>query len=373
LDGRARTLGQTVRSESRQLVRLTRDAADLVAETFAPLVRIESTRGKQAMARVRAGGLLLTNTGVSFVGTGDVLQPVIRRNDRLGEPRPGGIQVLDWTYLLVREKQEQLLECDVYSALRNPLGGRSSPSLERLALKSRPRGASTTVQLVARGTPDEPLQGYAVFARQPATDEEGGGALTERLGITDWQGSVRVDVVDSPLRILYVKNGTHLLARLPIVPGAEPWQRIALPSDDKRLEAEAFVRGMENSVMDLVARREILAVRIRSRIQDGRFADARQFLNELKSLPTKEELEMTLASRRQAGLAVADESQLRRIDQLLNGTRILLNRHLNPQLLVALEREIDAAEKTGKPTPGTRDAVEEVPASTPEPVSQATN
>ena len=88
---------------------------------------------------------------MSSVRAGDVLRPIIRRNDRLGEPKPGGIQVLDWTYLLVREPHEYLLDCDVYSAMRNPLAGRSSPTVERMALKVRPHGPRTTLQLVARG------------------------------------------------------------------------------------------------------------------------------------------------------------------------------------------------------------------------------
>lgn len=54
------------------------------------------------------------------------LRPVVRRNDLRGEPKPGGIQVLDWTFLVVRDVNEYLLDCDVYSAMRNPLTGRSS-------------------------------------------------------------------------------------------------------------------------------------------------------------------------------------------------------------------------------------------------------
>ncbi len=352
LDSRTRTLGPAVRRESPQLVRLARDAADLIAETFSPLVRIEATRGKRATVRVRAGGLMVDPSGVSAVGAGDVLRPVLRRNDRRGEPRPGGIQVLDWTYLLARERQEHLLECDVYSAMRNPLGGRSSPSLERFALKVRPRASSTLLRLVTRDTPgSEPLAGYTIFARPPVAEAAGSGTTSVRLGVTDWRGLLRIERAESPLRILYVKNGRQLLARLPLVPGAEDIQTIALPSDDTRLEAEAFVRGIENRVMDLVARREILAARIRARIRDGKLAEARQYLEELKTLPTKDDFEALLVSHRQSGALAADERQLQRIDQMLNGARILLARHLNPQLVVLLEREVDAAAAGGPVAP----------------------
>jgi hypothetical protein len=117
------------------------------------------------------------------------------------------------------------------------------------------------------------------------------------------------------------------------------------------LEAEAFVRGIENRVMDLVARREILAARIRARIRDGKLAEARQYLEELKTLPTKDDFETLLVSHRQSGALAADERQLQRIDQMLNGARILLARHLNPQLVVLLEREVDAAAAGGPVAP----------------------
>ncbi len=206
------------------------------------------------------------------------------------------------------------------------------------------------LQLVARDAPgSEPLEGYAVFARPPVAEEASASASSQRLGLTDWRGMLRIERDASPLRILYVKNGRQLLARLPLVPGAEPTQTMALPGDDERLEAEAFVRGMENRVMDLVARREILAARIRARIRDGKVAEARQYLEEAKRLPAKDDFEALLVSHRQSGATTGDPRQVQRIDQMLSGARILLARHLNPQLIVQLEREVEAAGDASAP------------------------
>ncbi|MHB9064454.1 MAG: hypothetical protein ACYC4B_11750 [Pirellulaceae bacterium] len=343
LDCRTRTLGETVHARTWHRARLARGAADVVADTFAPLVRVESSRGRKASVRMRASGLVRYDHCPSLVKSGDVLRPIIRRNDRRGEPKPGGIEVLDWTYLLVREQQEYLQECDVYSASRNPLVGRSSLSVERMALRVRPRGSRTELQLLARGEPAAPpLEGYSIFAKLPVADGTGDPYASERLGVTDWRGMIVIERTDSPLRLIYVKNGTHLIARLPMVPGLMPREAIALPSDDKRLEAEAFVKGMESTVMDLVARREILASRIRRRIQEGKVDQARQLLDEIKAFQTKEDLEMLIAGR-QAGLTSADARQQQRINQMLSGTRMLLHKYLDPEQLVALQREVDAA------------------------------
>ncbi len=51
---------------------------------------------------------------------------------------------------------------------------------------------------------------------------------------------------------------------------------------------------------------------------------------------------MMLTSR-QSALASPDKRQQQRIDQLLTGTRSLLNKYLNPEQLVALEREVGGA------------------------------
>ena len=183
-------------------------------------------------------------------------------------------------------------------------------------------------------------------------------------GLTDWRGMIDIEQSDLPLRLIYVKNGAHLLARIPVVPGYRPLETVPLGSDDKRLEAEAFAKGMESTVMDLVARREILAARIRRRIAEGKRDDARALLEEMKSFQTRADLEQMLASRESA-LASRDKRQQQYIDQLLAGTRSLLNKYLSPQQLVTLEREISgvqpppanapaAKEPSGKQTPASQ-------------------
>ena len=354
LDCRARTFSQTVSFDAWQPALLPRISADAIAEAFQALVRVESTRGKKVNVRVRAGGLVGDDHCPSAVRTGDVLRPVIRRNDQRGQPKPGGVQVVDWTYIVVRQPQDYLLECDVYSAMRNPLAGRSSATLERMALKVRPRGSRTTLQLVARGDSPDPLEGYEIFAKKPIAEESPDANPSVRLGLTDWRGTIDVEQSDLPMRLIYVKNGAHLVARIPVVPGFQPREVIPLQSDDKRLEAEAFVKGMESTVMDLVAHREILAARIRRRIAEGKADEARKLLSEMKGFQTKEDLEMMLASR-QSALATPDKRQQQRIDQLLTGTRSLLNKYLRADQLVALEREIEGGRAAPAP------AAKEVP------------
>lgn len=347
LDCRTRSFGLSFHARTLQLPHLAKGCARLVARAFAPLVRVEESRGRTAMARVRAGGLVHRDHCVSLVGEGDTFRTVIRRNDRSGKPKPEGIKEIRWTYVVVRERQRQpyLWRCDVFSALRSPLTGRSSARIEKLGLRARPVSSSTRLKLVARSEPLHPLEGYEVFAKKPLSRDSDEKDVATRLGLTDWRGTIEVPPGETPLRLVYVKNGTHLIARLPIVPGYLPRVTAEIPSDDKRLEVEAFVKGMENTVMDLVAQREILAARIERRIDQGKLESARKLLDEMKSLLTRNQLEKMLVNRQQTILDSADQRQQQRIDRLLSGTRILLNKYLSPDRLVALERRMQQAER----------------------------
>ena len=83
----------------------------------------------------------------------------------------------------MREQQEYLLDCEVLSAMRNPLAGRSSASVEELALKSvRERNATRILQLLARREPRSPLEGYEIFAKKPLPKESD----EQNTGRCDW-------------------------------------------------------------------------------------------------------------------------------------------------------------------------------------------
>ena len=51
--------------------------------------------------------------------------------------------------------------------------------------------------------------------------------------------------INLPLYLYFVKNGDTLLARLPIVNGIKPIEQADLPDDRRRLETEAFLKGLQ--------------------------------------------------------------------------------------------------------------------------------
>lgn len=345
LDCHARSFAPVAVDHVRQRPLLAKACARTVAGAFSPLARVEQSRGRSATVRVRAGGLVRHDHSISRVDEGAIFRPVIRKSDRQGKLEVDGIEEIEWTYLRASKPRQQryVWDCDVWSAMRNPLAGRASARIEKLALGVRPASDSTRLKLVGKNGNSQPLEGYEIFAKKPRSPDTDAASTAQRLGVTDWRGIIPVPAADQPLRLLYVKNGTHLIARLPVVPGLLPQVTAALPSDDNRLEAEAFVKGMETTVMDLVARREILAKRIERRLNQGEIDAARQLLEDMKSFQTKDDLELLLSNRQRAAFASANPLEQRRIDRMLSGTRILLNQYLNSDQLVALQRRVQEA------------------------------
>lgn len=342
LDCRSRIFGPPVTLATQQIAAIPSAAFTAVASAFMPLARIEKVndREKTAQVRVRAAGLVLSPNSPAAMGTGEILRPVVRQNDRLGKLRAGGIQVVPWTFLRATDQRGPNLGCMVYSGLRSPLGGRGSRRVEKFALAVRPTATTTILQLNSSGAAPHPLSGYEVYSRRVDTEN------SELLGRTDWRGQLLVDRGDQPLRILYVKSGTRLLARLPMVPGLEPLQTAPMFDDDIRLGAEGSISSLQNNFLDLVARRQVLATRIRLSIEERDFAEAERLIEELRGLATRIEFTQFL-NEETRNLASDNQREQQNIDELINDIRRLLVNQLDPQLVNDLDKELRAARTGG--------------------------
>src|SRR5262249_33249717 len=64
---------------------------------------------------------------------------------------------------------------------------------------------------------------------------------------------------------LFVKSGQALLARVPVVPGAQSVEPLELPDDALRLETEGNIASLQAELVDTVARRAVLMSVARAR------------------------------------------------------------------------------------------------------------
>jgi hypothetical protein len=342
LDTRSRQLGPVVERSCGMLAGLPLALCDAISDSFTPLARIEQVDERKMLVRLRAGGLIVDSASRGLVEPGMVLRPVVRRNDRSGQPAKGGIQPIAWSFLTVDERRDSVLECTLRSGYRTAIPARGGVRIERLALLVRPRFDETRLVLRSRSDTRKPLAGYEIHRRVSDTDD------TPLLGVTDNHGSLLLPREGGSLETLVVKNGKQLLARLPLVPGYEETLTANIVDDDSRLAAEGFVAALSSRVLDLVARREILAARIRARIKDGKMEEAQKLLDEFRRLDTRSDLNRDLDRYRQQ-VSTSDKATQQRIDRVFaDAQRLLLLKPVSDELVPQLTREVTGARSGGE-------------------------
>lgn len=201
----------------------------------------------------------------------------------------------------------------------------------------------TVLRLHAKGNSLAPLAGYDVFDRHLETKEY---AL---VGQTDWDGRLVIEKSNIPMRLLYVKNGQVVLAKLPMVPGQTEMEVADLIGDDIRLQAEAYVRGVQNAIVDLVAIRKLMAASIRAQLKSGNVDRADELLDELRQQPSYDKLANEIEIRK-TKIKSPNRTEQVKIDRMFGETRTLLTKFINPALVRELENEVNAAK--GMPTNG---------------------
>jgi hypothetical protein len=346
-------------------------------EVFSPISRIQyngMTDGKTASIEMRSAGLVpdVTQGSPILLEKGDVLRPVVRKNDRkTNAPAYDGVIEVIWTYMFVNNvitHQEKSLNAtrsngsargeviSTYTMLRNPLAARRNTAQHKYGLLVRPTSNSSLLKITAMGRDDYTLQGYNVFAKSPQIDlDDLSDTPTIRIGQTDWRGGIEIDQDlfagqgKTKLVIIYIKNGQRVLARLPIVPGYRPIETASLPNDDYRLQFEAFIAGLQNTVLDSTIQRKVYEIRIKHHVEKNEEKDARELLVELKKVPGLEELDQILSTE-ESGLQddpLVDSTIRPQIDRMFTQTRELMGEFLKGNLLLDMTKLVN--DKFGKP------------------------
>jgi hypothetical protein len=170
------------------------------------------------------------------------------------------------------------------------------------------------------------------------------------VGRTDWDGRINIPKSDLAMRLLYVKNGGAVLARLPVVPGQSDLEVADLFGDDQRLRAEAYIRGTQNSIVDLVAIRQLFAAKINLRLKAGQLQEAKELLEALRNEPTYETIAGDMG-RKLLQLKGRNSGEQAKIDRMFAQTREMLVKNISPGLIRELEEAVMAAEKGTPPKP----------------------
>ncbi len=328
----------------------------ILYRAVAPLAQFEliANDEKHILLKPRGAALMRPDAGEPWTKHGEVFLPILRRTTRGGQLVENGIHVVPWTFVQVVAPSPTPSPADggggqgaettaqVFSGTRRPFGIRRQGRVEQVAIALRSDPADTILSLRSRTTADKPLVGYEVFSQD---DPKNPNSLA-RIGSTDRNGKLEIPSGKNSVRLIFVKNGVHLLARLPIVPGAQPEVDVPLPDDDARLAAETRLAALREDLIDVVARRNILMARVRQKIKKKDFAGAQKLIGEINELPGRSQfnLELTTAVRRTR----SDDPQIqRRIDQLFEGTQAVLSQYLDVRPISELSDELRAAQQKG--------------------------
>lgn len=345
----AREYDSLVQRWSSSIRRDTRQANMLPELVFATLCRVVSPvvqfevladDEKHVTLRPRGDALLRSADGESWAKQGELFVPVFRRTTRSGKVVDDGIQAVPWTYLEVVEGDTPTTKALVHSGTRRPFGIRRQGRVEQLAIALRADPGKTVLKLHSRTNQKKPLVGYEIYTQK---DPQSTDSLAP-LGTTDRLGEIRLSPSDDRLRMILVKNGGRLLARFPVVPGAEPVLDAPLPDDDGRLAAEAVLSALREELIDVVARRNILMARARQKIKEKDYEGAQTLLSQINELPGRSQfnLEITTAARRHR----SDDPQIqRRIDHLFEGTQAALTQYLDARPINELTNELREAKQ----------------------------
>ncbi len=397
LDCPMQFLGPTVSLRSSDWVYSARSAAAAITRAFAPVARVEEAESKTAELQLRAGGLILHRDNPALVVAGDLMQPIVRRDDRNGVPTL--LQSLPWTYAAITASDGIKLQANVYSYSGGPgLQGQRNRRTQRVLLKVRPQTEQTDIQLVLRGS-GRSQAGCSIFRRDLLTDE------FTLLGQTDWRGRLTIDATQAdrgilpesvrlerlrakrvaaeaakaaqtevvqetevvaasetlddpldeatvvpllaPLMQLYVKHGDQVLAKLPLVPGMAELAVAEIPDDTRRLKAEAFVTGFQADVLDLVGLRRLLATQVKHYVQNDRIDAAKATVEKMRQLKNYTEMAGQLEAIQRRMLEETDGpiplAAKSRIDLMFQATRTMLQKYLQDNLLSEAERAVEAA------------------------------
>ena len=442
LDCPMRILGPTSQGATVSWKSLADVAAHSMIHAFAPVARIEEATPKVAKLRARAGGLVeLPNPARFFPG--DVLQPVLRREDRRGgspllEPIP-------WTFVAITSSDGITLEGNIYSSFNGVLQGKQTSRAQRVALKVRPSVDNTDIKVVVRTNTSEAQAGCQVYRRDLLTQE------LSLIGYTDWRGVITLakpqdfgailpesqrilraekrraeeeaaakaaedeqakraaekanepksdtanETEDSrgptanrepqsetlalpsggkptsstanasspnaeadaellaasvglrqPLQLLFIKSGDTVLAKLPVVPGLNENEVAELPSDARRLEAEAVLRGFQGEILDLIAVRALFGARVKKLIAEARFKEAEEAVGEVRRLRDYKSMadildgiQKRLLDETKEAIPLASKSK---IDRMTQSTRDMLQKYLDNDFPQKLERDLRAAQ-----------------------------
>ncbi|WP_010587078.1 hypothetical protein [Schlesneria paludicola] len=332
-------------------VALTRLCRDL----FRPMGLVEQVDQQTVQIRLRGGEIQPPDASFAQLAKDDVLLPMFAFRDK--NQQIERLQAIPWTFVTVDDVVDSTVTGTVRSGLRMSLGGKKRGRIDTLVVAVRPQRASTVLELTTQSKLPLPLAAHRLEIRRDSTmirpnanqssDESTllNELLTDRLGLVTIPPEA-----DHRLVWLFAYSGENLLARVPFVPGLVTRQRLEVPDDSPRLNAESDLQVLQGEVIDAVALRNTAFATIRAAAKKDDWATVNAKLALLKRQQETNTLLDRLNAVRILGTTAAKARKDRiaevRINRICDDMLTLIKAHLSPDKLRLLVEEMDALQQS---------------------------
>jgi hypothetical protein len=320
----------------------------LLQRLFSPLLIVNdaSRDSKVVTLTVRAGSIPPADPRAAPLKKGALFVPVFRFLDSKGNVRK--IQPVPWTYLVLDEVSEGHAKCTLASSFRAPLAANMRRRVEAVAVLVRPEFPETHLRLVVGREARRPLAGMFVDVRAATPEQAQKNPSDRQELLSDRRGAVVIAANPRrPLQWIQVHSGAAVLARRPFVPGVEAEATLQLADDEIRLNTQRDVDLLRVQLIETVARRAAITAHVRASLKTDDTASTQRLLGEMEHLPTAETYLAKLNEIRVLALEEAgrrkDRVSERRIDDLCEKTRGLIEQYLPDDRLQTLRDEVNAA------------------------------
>lgn len=288
----------------------------LLSEVFRPVVQIDEATPRTARIRYKAGEFPPGDPAFALATKDAMYIPFFRYLDRNKVVQK--LQFLPWSYITARELERTRADCELDTGVKTPLGSFKRRRMDLRALALKPYTSETTLTLVPKRNLSRPLVGYLVAVYDeippppPKPGEEPDEDAPERekpdIYRSDRFGNVTVPVdPDKPLQWVFLRSGSALLAKFPLVAGAEPQMTVECPDDTIRLDVEGQIVLLQSRLVDTIAKQAMVKAMITNRLKKGEWKKVDESLKELDELPGIEDFETMVSEIQYPALKKAEE------------------------------------------------------------------
>ncbi|MFT5095279.1 MAG: hypothetical protein ACI93T_004126 [Porticoccaceae bacterium] len=288
----------------------------LLGEVFRPITLIDEATPQTARIKYKAGEFPPGDPAFALAKQDAMYVPFFRYLDRNKVMQK--LQFLPWSYITATNVERIRANCELSTGVKTPLGSFKRRRMELRALALKPHTDQTTLTLVPKRNRTRPLVGYLVAVYDeippppPEPGEEPKKDTPERekpdIYRSDRFGNVTIPVdPNKALQWVFIRSGSSLLAKFPLVAGAERQMTVECPDDTIRLDVEGQIVLLQSRLVDTIAKQAMVKAMITNRVKKGQWKKVDESLKELDELATIESFETLVSEIQYPALKKAEE------------------------------------------------------------------